>query len=351
MNIESDTDFKAAVSRRLTARGRAPLAGVRSSGREDEVDAIDRYVVENELRAPFGSEDVNEVAGFVERLRGSEEPPAAPRGRRSFERMRSHAIRALRECELLVGQDPIKRLVERWRVENFGSVEAPFAAPDSDYGREGQPWPYLAVADWIFAQHEREPQSDEGRHGTDLAFPGRAAPTEVRVYAWVGESPLGDLVNVVHAMNWRIHCGDREAVAHVFTGKVPYTPPVDIKLESRAPFEPDAIGPMTIRVNYEWVPVEVVRWAYQEVREMALKERASLTRRRGNSSQSRPRGRPTAPVIELLKFVEQRPTMSWADRYAEWQKLYPGRHSSARSMRSVYTRATKRVGSGSERNR
>ncbi len=184
---------------------------------------------------------------------------------------------------MLTTRAPIKETVERWRRQNFGATGAPFSPGDRSarfdlrFGR---------VAEWIYAQRDKEPHREDRRE-EDLYFPGVRARAYVRVQAWRGESPLGDMFNVVRVMRSRIYCSQEAAVAYVFAGVVPYTPPAEIDVERGSPFESMSLRPMTIRVNYDWVPIETVRWAYQDAQELAREDRM-----RAYDGRARPRSRP-----------------------------------------------------------
>jgi hypothetical protein len=314
MYLAANKDYLEEVERRLRRQGRGPLE-------PNEVEELLAFILYRSMHSPFDSSDVDDgMQSVIDRR--PEEAPNSTRSGRSADRARSLAVRALEECASLVGGRAVKTQVEKWRVDVFREPAAPLSA-------EG-PLRFSAVADWMEAEARRTEQKRHDRQAENLYYPGRGVPASVRVWSYPGESPLGSLTNVVHIIQAAMSCEDDAAVAHALTGEVPYVPPVSVAIGRRSLSMPHALRPISVQVNYPWVPADEVRRVY-----LLARDRLGRDLRAGDRSAR------TARVRMLVGFVEERSGNSWAELSEEWQLTHPDwGYKTPRSMRNVYARAT-----------
>ena len=294
MKLDEYSDLIQEVGRTLRRSGGPPLGS-------DESRELRDYMLSEERRAPYDSIDLKEAVAHIREQRGTDSgaPPPSRRGR-------AHGLvaRAMRECEERVGAPKVQRQVEQWRLEAFGVSDPPLSA-------EG-PVPFVLVADWIEEQWRQYPEP--GDSWSDLAYPGRRAKAEIRVTPWLGDSTppnaLQRLLMAAQTVTSAVGCSQDQAVGYVATGVVPFVPPA-IAYRDRSRFDGDRYqdGPLIVRVNFDWVPADIVRDLYHRTRRPTARLERTTTA--------------GAKMRVLSEFLHDRPNTRWAALFDEWNRTHP----------------------------
>jgi|GEM_PF-4399698 len=143
------------------------------------------------------------------------------------------------------------------------------------------------------------------------------------------DSPLDRLRRASWVLASEIGCGVPDATRHILTGAVPFVP----LLETHSTSDHGGYQ-ITIRVNFPWVPAELVtkryeewrRWAYEQDRRYAKRPKIRL--------------RPAPKLAKVKTFVEITPGMTWPQRLARWNEWHPDEpYSSWQALQAAYRRS------------
>jgi hypothetical protein len=143
------------------------------------------------------------------------------------------------------------------------------------------------------------------------------------------DSPLDRLRRASWVLASEIGCRVPDATRHILTGAVPVVP----LLETHSTYEKGGYQ-ITIRVNFPWVPAELVTKQYEESRRWAYE----LDRR--YAKRPKIRLRPAPKLARVKTFVETTPRMTWPQRLAQWNEENPDEpYSSWQTLQAAYRRS------------
>jgi len=123
------------------------------------------------------------------------------------------------------------------------------------------------------------------------------------------DKTLGKLRQAAKSLAGRIDCEPAAAVAHVLTGKIPLVTPIryTLNMGTRGPS-------ITLKVNYSWVPAEIVRSTYIDALKDARERWKIIKEKRARSS----------PITaKIITFLAEHKDENWWDVWKLWNQQNP----------------------------
>ncbi len=241
-------------------------------------------MVQPDWDEPYDERDLKEVLGDLRQEKELSEPTTLRKTKKG--EPESRIYRALRKVFEQARAESKQRTLEEAhyvasvRKQLFGSESPPCQGLD-------------AMRQWIRRQVEIDGPITVHTEGSITLSNGQVIPKSswVDTLDWPGEDNWVERVTVAEgktldklrqaakSLAHRIGCEPAAAAAHVLTGKIPFITPISytLTLGMRSPS-------VTLKVNYSWVPAEIVRSTYIDALKDARDRLKIIKEKRARSS-------------------------------------------------------------------
>ena len=271
-------------------------------------------MVQPDWDEPYDESDVREVLGYLRPEKELSEPPTLRKTKKG-------------EPESRISRT-LHKVFEHARAESKQRTlkEAHYVASVRKqlFGNESPPCQDLdAMRQWIRRQVEIDGPATVHREGSITLSNGQVIPKSrwVDTLDWPGEDnwvecvpvaedkTLDKLRQAAKSLAGRIGCEPAAAVAHVLTGKIPLITPISYSLTfgMRGPS-------VTLKVNYSWVPAEIVRSTYIDALKDARDQWKIIRGKRARSS-------PIAAKARI--FLAEHKDENWWEVLKLWNQQNP----------------------------
>lgn len=263
---------------------------------------------------PYDDSDLQEISGYVPIEKELLEPTTLHTAKKGVPESRTY--KSLRKVFEQARSESKQRTLEEAdyvasvRQQLFGNVSPP--CQDLD-----------AMRQWIRRQAEIDGPPTVHTEGSITLNNGQVVPKRswVDTLDWPGDDnwvervtvvedkTLGKLRKAANSLAGRIGCEPAAAVAHVLTGKIPLIAPIRYTLSLKM-----SCPTVTLKVNYSWVPAEVVRSTYINALKEARDRLKIISMKRARSSPISARAR---------LFLAENKDKDWWEVLKLWNEQNP----------------------------